>query len=48
MLAKFEAHPMIRNEENVELFDKELVLLNYFWQNVDAILHDVSVAEIIV
>ena len=43
MLVKFEQNQII---QNFELFDKKMV--NYFWQNVDAILEDVSVTKTIV
>ena len=32
---------------NLALFDKNRVFYNHFWQRVDIILEDVSVAEII-
>ena len=46
---------MVKTTRNFELFDKKQkqktkkqFFYNYFWQRVDAILEDVSVAEIIV
>ena len=40
---------MVQTTRNFELFDKKpgSSFNNYFWQKVDAILKDVSVAEII-
>ena len=43
MLVKFEQNRNVQTIRNFELFDK-----NYFWQRVDAISEDVSVAKIIV
>ena len=38
-----------QNHKNFELFDKKIgFFYNHFWQKVDAILEDVSVAKIIV
>ena len=48
MLVKFEQNRMVQATQNFELFDKKLVFYNHFWQRVDAILEDVSVAKIIV
>ena len=52
MLVKFEQKLMIQTTQNFELFVKTLLLLllfyNIFWHRVDAILEDVSVAEITV
>ena len=40
---------MIQITQNFELFDKKKQVFNkHFWQSVDAILEDVSVAETIV
>ena len=56
MLVKFEPNRMVWNEQNLEPFDKKTkqnkqkkkrVFQNYFWQSVDAILQDASVAETI-
>ena len=44
MLVNFEQNSMVQTTRNFELCDKKLV----FWQRVDTILKDVSVAEIIV
>ena len=48
MLVKFQQNRMVQATRNFELFDKTRVFYNHFWQRVDAILEDVSVAEIIV
>ena len=48
MLVEFEQNCMVHTTQNLELFDKKLLFLNYFWQCVDAILEDVSVTETIV
>ena len=45
MLVKFEQNHMVRTTQNVELLTK---MVNHFWQSVDVILKDVSVAEAIV
>ena len=47
MLMKFEENYMVQITRNFELFDENL-FLNHFWQRVDAILENVSVAESIV
>ena len=47
MLVKFEQNRMIQITRNFELFDKNRVFNNHFWQRVDTILKDLSVAEII-
>ena len=39
---------MVQTTRNFELFAKKQIFYNHFWQRVDAILEDVSVAEIIV
>ena len=58
MLAKFEQNRVVQTTRNFELFDNNnnnnnnkiffFFLNNHFWQRVDVILEDVSVAEIIV
>ena len=48
MLVKFEQNRVIQTAQNFELFDKKQGFNNYFWQRVDTILENVSVAEIIV
>ena len=49
MLVKFEQNHMVQTTQNFELFDKKKMgFYNQFWQRVDTILEDVSVAEIIV
>ena len=56
MLVKFEQNCMVQTTRNFELFDKKknvfvfvvVVVFLPFWQNVDAIFEDVSVAETIV
>ena len=45
---KFEQNRMVQTTRNFEILDKNQVFYNHFWQRVDAILEDVSVAEIIV
>ena len=47
MLAKFEPNRMVQNVQNFEGFflKKKMILSNHFWQSVDALLQDVSVAE---
>ena len=56
MLVKFEQNRMVRNIESTRNFvllknkqtnKKKKRFLNHFWQSVDAILKDVSVAETI-
>ena len=48
MLLKFEQNCMVQTTRNFELFDKNRFYQNHFWQSVDTILEDVSVAETIV
>ena len=52
MLVKFDKNCMVQTTRNFELFDqkkkKKRIFYNHFWQRVDAILEDVSAAEIIV
>ena len=48
MLVKFEQNYMVKTTRDFEVFDKKRVFKKHFWQSVDAILEDVSVAEIIV
>ena len=48
MLVKFELNRMVRTTWNFEHFDKKQRFLKPFWQIVNAILEDVSVAETIV
>ena len=43
MLVKFEQNCMVKTTRNFKLFNKTI-----FWQSADAILEDVSAAEIIV
>ena len=43
MLVKFKQNCMVQITRNFELFDN-----NHFWQRIDTILEDVSVAEIVV
>ena len=43
----FEQSRMAITLRNLELFDKKRAL-NHFWQSVDAILEDVSVAKTVV
>ena len=45
MVVKFEQNHMVQTTRNCELFDKNWVFKNRFWQNHDAILVDISVAE---
>ena len=46
MLVKFEQNCMVQTTRNFEILDKKRVFLKkQFWQSVDAILEDVSVAE---
>ena len=45
---KFLKNRIVQTTLNFELFDKNWVFHNRFWQRVDAILQDVSVAENIV
>ena len=49
MLVKFEQNLMIQTTRNFELFDKKKngFVITIFWQSVDAILEDISVAEVI-
>ena len=45
MLVKYEQNRTVQTTRNFELFDKKnRVFYNHFWQRVDAILEDVSVA----
>ena len=48
MLVKFEQNIQVQTTPNFELFDQKNGFFKPFWQNVDAILEDVSVAETIV
>ena len=48
MLVKLKQNRMVQTTQNFELFDKKLGFSKLFWQSVDAILEDVSVAETIV
>ena len=48
MLVEFEQNRMVQTTRNFELFDKNRVFYNNFWQRVEAILKDVSVAKIVV
>ena len=49
MLVKFEQNRMVQTTQNFELFDKNKVFWNNFWQSDGAILEDYfSVAETIV
>ena len=48
MLVKFQQNSMVQTTQNFELFDKKTGSSYHFWQSVDAILEDVSVAETIV
>ena len=43
-LVKFEQNCKVQTTRNFELFDKKPGFSNHFWQSVDAILEDVSVA----
>ena len=48
MLVKFDQNLTVQATQNFELFwerKKKRVFLNHFWQSVDAILKEVSVAE---
>ena len=46
MLVKFEQNRMVQTTQNFDLFDKKAGFKKkHFWQSVDAILEDVSVAE---
>ena len=45
MLVKFEQIRIVRTTLNFELFDKKSGFLKHFWQSVDTIFEDVSVAE---
>ena len=46
MLMKFEQNGMVWTKQTFELFWQKMV--SHFWQSIDAILEDVSVAEAIV
>ena len=49
MQVKFEQYRMVQTTHNFELFlKKKPGFYNHFWQRVDAILENVSFAEIIV
>ena len=54
MLVKFEQNRMVQTTRNFEVFDKKKQkkkktgFYNHFWQRVDAILKDVTIAQIIV
>ena len=52
MLVKFEQNCMVQTTRNYEFFFKQQkknrFFKNYFWQSVDAILEEISVAETIV
>ena len=54
MQVKFEQNRIVRTAQNFELFDKKGFKktkqnkTKHFWQTVDAILEDLSVAETIV
>ena len=54
MLVKFKQNRMVQTTRNFELFEQQQQqqqqtgFYNHFWQRVDAILKDVSVAEIFV
>ena len=48
MLVKFEQNRVVQTTPTLELFDKKPGFLKPFWQGVDTILEDVSVAETIV
>ena len=48
MLVKFEQRRMVQTTRNFEHFDEKPGFLNHFWQSVEAILENVSVAETIV
>ena len=47
MPVNFEQNRMVQTTRNFELFDKKTFFYNHFWQRVDAILEEASVAEII-
>ena len=48
ILVKFEQNRMVQTTRYFELFEKKNVFFyNYFWQRVDAILENVSVAELL-
>ena len=48
-MVKFEQNCMVQTTRNFGFFDKKnRVFKNHFWQSVDTILEDVSVAETIV
>ena len=47
MQVKFEQNRMVQTTRIFELFVKNRSFYNHYWQSVDAILEDVSVAEII-
>ena len=47
MLVKFEQNRMVQTTRKFEFFlTKQRFFYNHFWQRVDAILEDISVAEI--
>ena len=55
MIVKFQLNRtrIVQTTRNFELFEKKqkqtkIIFYNHFWQRVDAILEDVSVAEVIV
>ena len=48
MLVKFEQNRMVQTTRNFELLDKKTEVFffyKHFWQRVDAIFEDISVAE---
>ena len=42
---KFEANDMAQNLQNLSFLTKNGVFEDHFWQNIDASLQDVSIAE---
>ena len=49
MPVKFEQNRMVQTTRNFNIFDKKTVFsLKHFWQSVDAIFENVSLAETIV
>ena len=45
---EFEQNRMVQTTRSLSFFDKKRGFFNHFWQCVDAILEDISVAQTIV
>ena len=48
MRVKFKQNLVVEITQYFELFDKNRVFKNHFWQSADAILEDISIDETIV